>query len=140
MKFSYQFVFLLTLLCPAMSYAQSATDRIETALKSCVEKSEGVTANTRNCYSTAYPKMDKRLNEVYRELMSKLPPEKQAFLKEAQKKWLAYRKAEEKLSWMLDQNYGGTVQLLTADDFAYELLKARVIQIEKYLPDMNQDK
>lgn len=138
MYLSLKVVIFFCLACPAIACAEGPADRIESSLKSCVDKSEGVTAAMRNCYSEAHSKMDKKLRELNRQLMSRLPPEKQAVLKDAQKKWLAYRKAEEKLSWTLDSNGGGTAQLLDADSLAYELLKTRVLELEKYLQDMNQ--
>jgi uncharacterized protein YecT (DUF1311 family) len=59
--------------------------------------------------------VQKRLNEVYRQLAQTLPSAKQAQLKNAQRKWLAFREAEQSLSFSLDPNDGGTAQLVNAD-------------------------
>ena len=65
--------------------------------------------------------------------MSKLPQKKKELLKNAQKKWLAFRDAESELSYALDPNEGGTLQQVSSGSFAYDMLKKRVTDLEGYL-------
>jgi uncharacterized protein YecT (DUF1311 family) len=123
---------LFAVICNAAP-AKTETDNIDAAYSVCIDKSDGVTANMNDCSGTAIGKMDKRLNQLYKTLLTKLPPAKQAKLKNAQKKWLAWRAAEEDLSYTLDPNEGGTLQTVSANGFAYEMLKRRVREFEGYL-------
>jgi uncharacterized protein YecT (DUF1311 family) len=112
---------------------QTETDRIDAAYSTCIDKSGGVTADMNNCSGDAIGKMDKRLNLLYKGLLAKLPTPKQTLLKNAQKKWLSYRTAEQDLSYALDPNEGGTLQTVSANGFAYDMLKRRVLSLEGYL-------
>jgi uncharacterized protein YecT (DUF1311 family) len=86
----------------------------------------------RDCVGTAYQQMDNRLNDIYSLLMAKLPPQKREILKDAQRKWLAYREAELKLSKSINPNAGGTIALITDDSDAYDILKKRTIELERH--------
>ena len=124
-----------TLLLAVSAYAaqKTETDTIDTAYSACMDKSEGVTVNMNDCAGVAISKMDNRLNQLYKTLMGKLPKTKQELLKNSQKKWLAWRTAEQDLSYALDPAEGGTLQTVSANGFAYEMLKRRVHEIEDYL-------
>ena len=113
------------------------TDRIDADYNSCLSKADGVTSNIRDCTSKAYPSMDKRLNQLFKTLMGKLPANNKELLKNAQKKWLAFRDAEKELSLELDPEKGGTMQMINADSFAYEMLKKRVKDLEGYLAGLD---
>lgn len=118
---------------PGHSAQKSATDTIEAAYSACIERSEGTTADMIDCSGEASSRMDKRLNQLYNTLMKKLPKSKQELLRNAQRKWLAWRDAELSLSYALDPNEGGTAQTVSAGSFAYEMLKRRVEEFEGYL-------
>ncbi|MBI5656733.1 MAG: DUF1311 domain-containing protein [Geobacter sp.] len=130
-------VCLLTILFTATSshsaLKTTETDRIDAAYSACLDKSEGVTANMNNCSGDAISKMDKRMNQVYKALMEKLTKPKQELLKNTQRNWLAWRTTEQDLSYALDPNEGGTLQSVSAGGFAYEMLKRRVQELERYL-------
>ncbi|MBJ6725581.1 lysozyme inhibitor LprI family protein [Geomesophilobacter sediminis] len=129
--------FLLTAATMVQAAPQpSETERIDSAYISCIERAGEVTFELRDCAGEASKKMDKRLNAVYQELLSKLPPEKQAVLRNAQRQWLTYAKAERDLSFALDPSEGGTAQLVNLDAFAYDQLKNRVLQFERFLADL----
>ena len=124
-----------TLLSTVSGYSAQHTeiDAIDAAYSTCLDKSEGVTASMNDCSGEAIGKMDKRLNQLYKTLMGTLPKQKQELLKNSQKKWLAWRTAEQDLSYALDPNEGGTLQGVSANGFAYEMLKRRVQELEGYL-------
>jgi len=123
---------LLAAICNAAP-AKTDTDTIDAAYSACIDKSGGVTIDMNNCSGTAISKMDKRLNQLYKTLMGKLPKAKQDLLKNSQKKWLAWRTAEQDLSYALDPNEGGSLQTVSANGFAYDILKRRVREFEGYL-------
>lgn len=86
------------LLLSTSAQASPETDAIEKGLSACMDKAAGVTYPMRECLSIASEKMDQHLNDVYRRLLKQLSPGKQAMLKEAQKRWIEFRKAELELS------------------------------------------
>lgn len=117
---------------PLQAKESSHVKKIDQELKGCLDKSGGVTANIRDCYGVAYTKMDKRLNELYKNLYQNFSPELQEKLKNAQKKWLDFKSAEQDLAFALSPNEGGTLQLIEGDEFSYQFLKKRVIDLETY--------
>ncbi|MDR3578871.1 MAG: lysozyme inhibitor LprI family protein [Oryzomonas sp.] len=125
----------ITLLSVVSGHAAQDTEiaAIDAAYSACLDKSEGVTATMNDCSGDAIGKMDNRLNQLYKTLMGKLAKPKQELLKNSQRKWLAWRTAEQDLSYALDPNEGGTLQGISANGFAYEMLKRRVQELEVYL-------
>ena len=120
------------------AFGQSPSDKIDSDLKKCLaQRPNFTTAGMQNCVGTAYQEMDNRLNEVYSLLMGKLTPPKRELLKDAQRKWLAFRDAELKLSKSLDPNVGGTISSVTGAGDSYEILKKRTKELEQHLRTIN---
>jgi len=128
-------VLILTFVASAFpAFGQSPTDKIDSDLKKCLaQRTNFTTAGMQNCVGTAYQQMDSRLNEVYLLLMAKLTPQKRELLKDAQRKWLAFRDAELRLSKSLDPYVGGTISPVTSSSDSYEILKKRTKELEKHL-------
>ena len=59
----------------------------------CLEKSNGVTAEMINCILAETRRQDARLNENYKRLISKLATERKNALVEAQRAWIKFRDA-----------------------------------------------
>ena len=79
---------------------------------------------------------DSLLNKYYKKLLSKLKATDRPVLIQAQKAWVAFRDAEEKLiTTVSDDGYtgGGTVQHLVNVSQYLELIKRRAIGIFEYL-------
>src|SRR5690606_29712408 len=102
-----------------------------------IEISDGSTASVRFCFSRGIEKMDQRLNALYRSLLGKLNEEQKALLRDSQRKWLAFREAEAKLTAAVDPNAGGSLALIGADSFQFEMLKKRVKDFEALLNQEN---
>ena len=120
------------------AFGQNTSDKIDSDLKKCLaQHTNFTTAGMVNCVGTAYQQMDSRLNEVYSLLMGKLTPPKRELLKDAQRKWLAFRDAELKLTKSLDPNVGGTISSVTGAGDSYEILKKRTKEIEQHLRTIN---
>src|SRR4051794_18482023 len=88
-------VFAITVAISMLSaYSQDEKQHpIDRFYDECVDKN-GSTAGMVECTEKAYKKWDTELNRVYGELLKKLPREKTADLKKAQRNWLTYRDAE----------------------------------------------
>src|SRR5215813_1018998 len=59
----------------------------------CLERSNGVTAEMINCILAETRRQDARLNENYKRLISKLATERKNALVEAQRAWIRFRDA-----------------------------------------------
>ena len=59
----------------------------------CLEQSNGVTAEMINCILAETVRQDARLNTNYRNLLSKLTAERKSALIEAQRAWIRFRDA-----------------------------------------------
>lgn len=79
---------------------------------------------------------DSLLNKYYRKLLSKLKAADKTILIQAQKAWVAFRDAEEKLITVVsDDGYtgGGSVQQLVNVSQYLDLIKRRTIQVFEHL-------
>jgi uncharacterized protein YecT (DUF1311 family) len=79
---------------------------------------------------------DSLLNKYYKKLLNKLKPADRSSLIQAQKAWIAFRDAEEKLiSTVSKDEYsgGGTIQGLIDSSDYLELIKQRLMEIFNHL-------
>lgn len=128
---------LLAILLLAMpAFAQQTSKQIDAEITRCMEKSGGVTVEMRNCNYAAYTKLDKRLNEVYKVLLAKLPKDQQELLRESQRKWLQFREADRKIEDALNPEAGGTLGLIVMDSYNYSFLLQRVQVLESHLESL----
>jgi uncharacterized protein YecT (DUF1311 family) len=109
------------------------------AYAACMDQSGGVTSEMEDCISGEFELQDRRLNRSYKALMASIP-EKRLELRDAQRKWIAFRDAN--CGFYYDAEGGSAARLvskacvviLTADR-AHELetLKAGMGEtIEEY--------
>jgi uncharacterized protein YecT (DUF1311 family) len=107
---------------------------IDKELKSCLNNPENYsTMGMVECERNAYQSWDKELNNVYKDLMSRLTPEGQKDLREDQRNWLKFRDSE--LNFIGDI-YGakqGTMFRPMEADAAAELVKDRTLQLHHRL-------
>ncbi|RUM59398.1 MAG: DUF1311 domain-containing protein [Persephonella sp.] len=128
-KFKF-FVVILLLFSFNLSFAEDK-DPIDLWLEKCLEKNL-TTMGMLECTGKAYVIWDKRLNQVYRKLMSKLSPKQRKLLRESQRKWLQYRDKEFKFIENFYTGSGSMARILIAFD-KLEFLKNRVKELEQYL-------
>jgi uncharacterized protein YecT (DUF1311 family) len=79
----------------------------------CMDKSNGNTAEMTDCISAETARQDARLNENYKRLMSKLSAKRKNTLQVAQRAWVKFRDAN--CSFYSDPE-GGTAALLDGRD------------------------
>lgn len=68
-------------------------DKMSKGLQECLDASGGVTTEMRSCIHQEVDLQDKRLNEVYKAFMKRLPSEQKESLRQAQRLWIKYRDA-----------------------------------------------
>ena len=86
-----------------------------------------------DCWGREYKAADATLNQVYRQLVSKLDDQEKAQLKEAESAWLKYRDAN--CEFVADQYKGGTMRPMAHAICLTDMTKNRTaelrIQIEE---------
>ncbi len=89
------------------------------------------------CISAAYNDWDRILNANYQAAMARLSPADQALLRDAQRKWLAYRDADRNFrggAWATAPDVGTMLGVILADT-DLQILKARAQALASYGPD-----
>ena len=98
-----------------------------------MDQTEGITINIRNVQVEAYRRWDKELNRVYSELLIKLKRPDKNRLKEAQRAWINFRKAEVEWLWSKAMyGQGGTLAPVIVSDVGRDFVKQRVCQLQRY--------
>jgi uncharacterized protein YecT (DUF1311 family) len=126
------------LLLPLLPLPALAADRdpIDAALDACLAKPEGAsTPGMVECTSEAIRAWDKRLNEVYQQVISGLDPRSQELLRASQRRWVAFREAEHEAidgPWRHDR---GTIIRVLSVSADLSAIKERVRELQLYGPD-----
>jgi uncharacterized protein YecT (DUF1311 family) len=111
------------------------TDAVDEGMTSpeydrCLEASEGITINMRDCASAEQDRLDIRLNAAYRTAMARLPNQAaRNRLRDLERRWLAtrwnecHREADEET---------GTMGLLMLDGCELSEMERRIVWLERY--------
>src|SRR6516164_882351 len=124
---------LLMLSLPALAADQDPHD---TALNACLAKPEALsTPGMVECTDEAIRGWDKRLNEVYQQVMTDLDPKSQELLRASQRRWVAFREAEHQAMggpWRQDR---GTIICVLTANADLSAIKERVQELQLYGSD-----
>lgn len=127
---------LLLLSIPTLPALAADQDPLDKALDACLAKPEGAsTLGMVECTGEAIEAWDKRLNEVYQQVMARLDPKSRELLRASQRRWVAFREAEHEVMagpWREDR--GTIIRVLTANA-DLSAIKERVHELELYGPD-----
>lgn len=94
----------------------------------CMEASVGVTSAMIKCIGHELELQETKLNAAYQKLLAKLDGGQQQRLKEAQRAWLAYRKANADYYLAPD---GGTAARLASSDVYLRMTAERAAELER---------
>jgi len=119
-------------------HAQQEEHPIDSELGRCTERND-TTIGMLNCSGAAYERWDAELNAVYRELMANLPPAAADQLRNAQRRWLAFRDEEFKAINEIYANRQGTMWSLIVADTRLKLLRRRVEDLIGYRHDLSMN-
>jgi len=102
--------------------------------ETCLNKEEG-NVDMQACFSEAYKRWDKELDEVYQELLKQLDKKEQTRFKKAQTAWLQYREVEFEL---IDAVYGDSEDISHTPPLMpllskIAIVKSRVAQFDSYI-------
>ena len=73
--------------------ARAAEVSFSKAYNACMDKSGGVTASMLDCASAELKLQDARLNKAYQALAAELSPERKTQLRDVQRQWIEFRRA-----------------------------------------------
>jgi len=85
------------------------------------------------CASEAFAEADKRLNEVYKQLLTTLDADTKKKLKAAQRAWLAYRDANARFVYAVEGD-GSAGRMVAANDLEQQT-QARIKELKGWLPN-----
>lgn len=102
------------------------------AWRTCIDDAVS-TADMRDCSSREYVRLDRRLNQVYRTRMTRLPAPARIRLRDAQRAWLRVRFDHCERQLQRDGT-GGTADLLNNDGCIQREIIRRVAWLERYRP------
>lgn len=86
---------LAVALPPSIASAQDRNDPLDQRLTACLAAPAAeTTAGQQDCLTRAYDAWDRELNKAYGELMRRAGREEAGRLREAQRRWIAYRDGE----------------------------------------------
>jgi len=128
----------LLLLLSLLSFSALAADPdpLDAALDACLAKPEALsTTGMVECADAAIRGWDKRLNEVYQQVMTDLDPKSQELLRASQRRWVAFREAErEAMGGPWRQDRGTIIRVLTVNA-DLSAIKERVQELQLYGSD-----
>jgi uncharacterized protein YecT (DUF1311 family) len=100
-------------------------------------ESQTTTADIRTVQAEAHKRWDTLLNQLYKEVLSKLSDRDRELFKQAQRSWLRFREAE--LQFLSTAVYtAGTIAPVILSDIGREMLKTRVCQLMTHLAELNK--
>ena len=133
MKLGAPLLIACALLAPTAHAAEHFCGRstphpIDQALAKASERSGGVTVDMADAQSAAFTAWDKELNRVYAALQKAAGPERREALRNAQRAWLAYDKAQD--LWVATLHADeGTSTALNVGGAALQRRRARVCDL-----------
>jgi uncharacterized protein YecT (DUF1311 family) len=104
---------------------------IDAVLESNIAR-DSSTQGMRQAMAEAQRQWDVELNATYKRLMAKLDAAGQASLRDTQRSWIQFRDAELKAIRDVVAAQPGTVHMLSASEFALQLVRERALTLAAY--------
>lgn len=131
-------LWLLTLLAVAPTWpavADGALDTIDEQARKCLATSAGqTTAGMADCSHQAYLAYEKQMNEQYQRVLKSADPESRDLVREAQRRWLAYRDAQKAADfgpWSADR---GSMVVPNIEAMNIDAIRNRIKELHYYAP------
>ena len=129
-------VLLLLLSLLSLPALAADPDPLDGALDACLAKPEALsTPGMVECTDQRSERGNKRLSEVYKQVLAGLDPKSRELVRASQRRWVAFREAEHEAMagpWRGDR--GSITQVLTANT-DLSAVKERVRELELYRSD-----
>jgi uncharacterized protein YecT (DUF1311 family) len=131
-------IWLLTLLALVATWpaaAGGAHDGVEERARKCLATPQGqTTAGMAECSHQAYVAYDKQMNELYQRVLQSVDPKSRELIREAQRRWLAYRQAQQAADqgpWSADR---GSMVVPDIEALHIDALRTRMEELRYYAP------
>ncbi len=126
-------VAILAAAAPARAQDDAQRDHpADRAMRACIDRSGGVTADMLDCADSAYGAWDRELNAAYQSLMARLDPASRALLRDAQRRWLAFREAETAFQRGPWTGQGGSLERIMLTFRNVDTLRERALALRAY--------
>jgi uncharacterized protein YecT (DUF1311 family) len=89
-------------------------------------------------YEQGYKLWDAELGKLYTKLMARLPKAQKATLAASQSAWLAYREKDLRFAADFHSSLPGTIWNVTRASFRLDFVKARALELEEFLDNLDQ--
>lgn len=124
---------LIALILLLFSICFADSDPIDDQCKKCIDK-DNSTLGMVDCLASATAQYDSLLNASYKRAMKKLSPELKESVRNAQRKWMAYRDAQLTATSDVYYSFEGTMWRLTFASDQMELVKKQALWL-KFIAD-----
>jgi uncharacterized protein YecT (DUF1311 family) len=114
----------LVISCFACAHGE---ERISEAYSDCLKLADGTTVAIQDCIRQELERQDRKLNEAYKALMSSTPAQRRMQLRDAQRKWIAFRDADCK--YYFDPQ-GGSAARLASNECVLTLTADRARELD----------
>jgi uncharacterized protein YecT (DUF1311 family) len=119
--------------------AQQREDKIDTAFAKCLDSVENQsTVGMCECTHRAYLMWDKKLNLVYKELMSKLNIEQKGKLLASQRQWILFKEKEIEFINSTYGSFDGTMWLPIRAENILQITRERALNLDNCLGDIKE--
>jgi uncharacterized protein YecT (DUF1311 family) len=122
---------LMAVALAAPAWAAGDEPEYSKAYDGCMAQSSGITVTMRDCISAEQGRQDKQLDAVYRELSAKSDRHARAALVQAERAWVAFRKAQ--CVYAGEQEFGGTLGPVLIASCFLETTARRLQDLRKYV-------
>jgi uncharacterized protein YecT (DUF1311 family) len=123
----------LAILTMVVTGPVAADDTIAAQADKCLSSPEGqTTAGMTECSHRAYIAYDKRMNEVYQRVLQSVDPKSRELIRQAQRRWLAFREAQRAADdgpWRADL---GSMTSPDIEALNVEAVRNRIKELEYY--------
>ena len=116
---------------PVLALSDPANDpRFSDTFHLCMDRAQGVTAEMRDCMTAEQDRLERRLNDAYRVLMSNMPDgEEKETLRNSERAWIAHRETE--CAFEASEQEGGTLKPVLIAGCWLKQTADRVDELEK---------
>ncbi|SIT48306.1 conserved exported hypothetical protein [Paraburkholderia ribeironis] len=121
---------------PAAHAEVGAADPIDTAMRSCLARSDmSTTAGQVQCMDNARIGWKAALDSAWQQLLAKLPPARRKLWQKSQASWLASREAEKQLLAAVFATTQGSMYVLSEADMQLQPVRDRALVVRRAVAD-----
>jgi uncharacterized protein YecT (DUF1311 family) len=123
----------ITALFPVCAVRAAGSDPIAAEAQTCLDSPQGqTTAGMTECSRHAYQAYDRQLNQVYHRVLKAADPKSRELIRDAQRKWLAWRMAEQAAQNGPWRSGRGSMASPDIEALNVNAIRARITELQYY--------